>query len=327
MNQQIQRRQLLKLAGAVSGLAALPAWAQNTWPTKPIVLIVPFPAGGGTDAFARPLSAALGNQIGKQIVVDNKGGAGGNLGASAAARSAPDGYTLFMGAVHHSIAPAMYPNLDYSIQKDFVPLALVASVPQVLVVNPSKFPGDFKQFLEEVKKNPGKFNFGSAGSGTSHHLAGELFKIQTKTDIMHVPYRGAGPALKDLMAGQVDMMFDGLGSSAQHIKSGRIKPLMVAGSERNPAFPDVPSAKELGLPDYNVTTWYGLWAPKGTPVDVQNKILADLKAAKNQELVVNAWAQNGAQFPDLTGAAYGKFVDDQVKLWSDVVKASGAKLD
>ena len=232
-----------------------------------------------------------------------------------------------MGAVHHSIAPAMYPNLDYSIQKDFVPLALVASVPQVLVVNPSKFPGDFKQFLEEVKKNPGKFNFGSAGSGTSHHLAGELFKIQTKTDIVHVPYRGAGPALKDLMAGQVDMMFDGLGSSAQHIKSGRIKPLMVAGSERNPAFPDVPSAKELGLPDYNVTTWYGLWAPKGTPVDVQNKILADLKAAKNQELVVNAWAQNGAQFPDLTGAAYGKFVDDQVKLWSDVVKASGAKLD
>jgi len=327
MNQQFQRRQLLKLAGAVSGLAALPAWAQNTWPTKPIVLIVPFPAGGGTDAFARPLSAAPGNQIGKQIVVDNKGGAGGNLGASAAARSAPDGYTLFMGAVHHSIAPAMYPNLDYSIQKDFVPLALVASVPQVLVVNPSKFPGDFKQFLEEVKKNPGKFNFGSAGSGTSHHLAGELFKIQTKTDIVHVPYRGAGPALKDLMAGQVDMMFDGLGSSAQHIKSGRIKPLMVAGSERNPAFPDVPSAKELGLPDYNVTTWYGLWAPKGTPVDVQNKILADLKAAKNQELVVNAWAQNGAQFPDLTGAAYGKFVDDQVKLWSDVVKASGAKLD
>ena len=327
MNHQFQRRKLLKLAGAVSGLAALPAWAQNTWPTKPIVLIVPFPAGGGTDAFARPLSAALGNQIGKQIVVDNKGGAGGNLGASAAARSAPDGYTLFMGAVHHSIAPAMYPNLDYSIQKDFVPLALVASVPQVLVVNPSKFPGDFKQFLEEVKKNPGKFNFGSAGSGTSHHLAGELFKIQTKTDIVHVPYRGAGPALKDLMAGQVDMMFDGLGSSAQHIKSGRIKPLMVAGSERNPAFPDVPSAKELGLPDYNVTTWYGLWAPKGTPVDVQNKILADLKAAKNQELVVNAWAQNGAQFPDLTGAAYGKFVDDQIKLWSDVVKASGAKLD
>lgn len=327
MNHQYQRRKLLKVAGALSGMVALPAWAQSTWPTKPIVLIVPFPAGGGTDAFARPLSAALGNQIGKQIVVDNKGGAGGNLGASAAARAAPDGYTLFMGAVHHSIAPAMYPNLDYSIQKDFVPLALVASVPQVLVVNPSKFPGDFKQFLEEVKKNPGKFNFGSAGSGTSHHLAGELFKIQTKTDIVHVPYRGAGPALKDLMAGQVDMMFDGLGSSAQHIKSGRIKPLMVAGSERNPAFPDVPSAKELGLPDYNVTTWYGLWAPKGTPVDVQNKILADLKAAKNQELVVNAWAQNGAQFPDLTGAAYGKFVDDQIKLWSDVVKASGAKLD
>lgn len=327
MGHQYQRRKLLKAAGALSVMAFSPAWAQSTWPTRPVVLIVPFPAGGGTDAFARPLSAALGNQIGKQIVVDNKGGAGGNLGASAAAKAAPDGYTLFMGAVHHSIAPAMYPNLDYSIQKDFVPLALVASVPQVLVVNPSKFKGDYKQFLEEVKKNPGKFNFGSAGSGTSHHLAGELFKIQTKTDIVHIPYKGAGPALKDLIAGQVDMMFDGLGSSAQHIKSGRIKPLMVAGSERNPAFPDVPSAKELGLPDYNVTTWYGLWAPKGTPVEVQKKILADLKAVKNQELVVNAWGQNGAQFPDVTGAAYGKFVDDQIKLWSDVVKASGAKLD
>ncbi len=327
MDHQYQRRKLLKTAGALSVLAVSPAWAQSTWPTRPVVLIVPFPAGGGTDAFARPLSAALGSQIGKQIVVDNKGGAGGNLGASAAAKATPDGYTLFMGAVHHSIAPSMYPNLDYSIQKDFVPLALVASVPQVLVVNPGKFPGDYKQFLEEVKKNPGKYNFGSAGSGTSHHLAGELFKIQTKTDIVHIPYKGAGPALKDLIAGQVDMMFDGLGSSAQHIKSGRIKALMVAGDERNPAFPDVPSAKELGLPDYNVTTWYGLWAPKGTPVDVQNKILADLKTVKNQEMVVNAWAQNGAQFPDVTGAAYGKFVDDQIKLWSDVVIASGAKLD
>lgn len=327
MDQQYQRRKLLKTACAFSVMAVSPVWAQGTWPARPIVLIVPFPAGGGTDAFARPLSAALGNQIGKQIVVDNKGGAGGNLGASAAAKAAPDGYTLFMGAVHHSIAPSMYPNLDYSIQKDFVPLALVASVPQVLVVNPSKFQGDYKQFLEDIKKNPGKFNFGSAGSGTSHHLAGELFKIQTKTDIVHIPYKGAGPALKDLIAGQVDMMFDGLGSSAQHIKSGRVKALMVAGSERNPAFPDVPSAKELGLPDYNVTTWYGLWAPKGTPAEIQNKILADLKAVKNQEVVVNAWAQNGAQFPDLTGAAYGKFVDDQIKLWSDVVKASGAKLD
>jgi len=198
MDHQYQRRKLLKTAGALSVLAVSPAWAQSTWPTRPVVLIVPFPAGGGTDAFARPLSAALGSQIGKQIVVDNKGGAGGNLGASAAAKATPDGYTLFMGAVHHSIAPSMYPNLDYSIQKDFVPLALVASVPQVLVVNPGKFPGDYKQFLEEVKKNPGKYNFGSAGSGTSHHLAGELFKIQTKTDIVHIPYKGAGPALKDL---------------------------------------------------------------------------------------------------------------------------------
>ena len=223
------RRQWLGFSAAALATFGLDLHAEPGWPNKPVNLIVPFPAGGGTDAFARPFSAQFSKLTGKTLVIDNRGGAGGNLGAGVASKAAPDGYTLFMGAVHHSIAPSMYPKLDYELERDFIPLAIVASVPHVLVVNPKNMPvADYKAFLEEVKSKPGRFNYGSAGGGTSHHLAGELFKLQTKTFITHIPYRGSGPALQDLIAGNVDMMFDGLGSSAQHIKGGRIKALMLS---------------------------------------------------------------------------------------------------
>ncbi len=321
------RRDVLRLAAA--GLAAGPlmGYAQSGWPTKPVTLIVPFPAGGGTDAFARPLSASFSKLTGKQLVIDNRGGAGGTLGASIAAKAQPDGYTLFMGAVHHAIAPSMYPKLDYDIEKDFVPLALVATVPQVLVVNPKKVPGDYKAFMQQLRSNPGAFNYGSAGNGTSHPLAGELFKQQTKTFITHIPYRGAGPALQDLIAGNVDMMFDGLGSSATHIKGGRIKALMVSGGKRNPAFPDVPCAAELGLPDYTVSTWYGIWAPKGTPADVQARIVEDVRKAGMTDEAKAVWASQGAEFPNMTPQQFGQYVSAEVKRWAQVVKLSGAKLD
>ena len=325
-----RRRSLLTTGAAAAAawaLAPVAAWAQARWPAKPVALVVPFPAGGGTDAFARPMSAQFAKLTGTQLVIDNRGGAGGTLGAGIAARAQPDGYTLFMGAVHHAIAPSMYPKLDYDIQKDFIPLALLANVPQVLVVNPKNVPGDYKAFLAQVKANPGKMNYGSAGGGTSHHLAGELFKQQTNTFITHIPYRGAGPALQDLMAGSVDMMFDGLGSSAAHIKGGRIKALMVSGSKRNPAFPDVPCAAELGLPDYTVTTWYGLWTPKGTPADVQARIVEEVNRLAATDEIKASWASNGAEFGKLTPVQFGAFVDAEVKRWAAVVKASGAKLD
>jgi len=325
---RIQRRDvLLGAAAAGLGLASGSSWADSNWPTKPVTVVVPFPAGGGTDAFARPLAAQFSKSTGKTLVIDNRGGAGGTLGASIASKAAPDGYTLFMGAVHHAIAPSMYPRLEYDIEKDFVPLALLANVPQVLVVNPKNVPGNFAAFLAQVKANPGKMNYGSAGGGTSHHLAGELFKIQTKTFITHIPYRGAGPALQDLMAGNVDMMFDGLGSSAAHIKGGRIKALMVSGSKRNPAFPDVPCAAELGLPDYTVSTWYGLWAPKGTPADVQARIVEEVNRVAAADEIKASWASNGAEFGKLTQAQFGAFVSAEVKRWAAVVKASGARLD
>jgi tripartite-type tricarboxylate transporter receptor subunit TctC len=324
----IKRRSILQAAVASAlPFAVASSFAQASWPSKPVSMVVPFPAGGGTDAFARPLSGAFLKVSGKQLIIDNRGGAGGTLGASIASKAQPDGYTLFMGAVHHAIAPSMYPKLDYDIQKDFIPLMLLANVPQVLVVNPKKFPGDFKAFLAAVKASPGQFNYGSAGGGTSHHLAGELFKQQSKTFITHIPYRGAGPALSDLMAGNVDMMFDGLGSSANHIKGGRIKALMVSGLKRNPAFPDVPCAGELGLPEYTVTTWYGLWAPKGTPADVQALIIENFKKAGNTDEAKAAWANNGAEFGTQTPAQFGAFVSAEVKRWAAVVKASGAKLD
>ena len=322
------RRDLLQIAAAGAAAFSLKSYAQSTWPAKPVNLIVPFPAGGGTDTFARPLSAVFSKISGKTLVIDNRGGAGGTVGASIASKAAPDGYTLFMGAVHHSIAPSMYPRLDYDIEKDFVPLALVANVPQVLVVNPKNMPyANFKDFLEVVRKQPGKFNYGSAGAGTSHHLAGELFKQQTKTFITHIPYTGAGPSLRDLVGGQVDMMFDGLGSSSAHIKGGRVKALMVSGPKRNPAFPDIPCAAELGLPDYTVTTWYGIWAPKGTPADLQTRIVEELRKAAASDELKAIWASNGAEFGSFTPPQFGSFVSSEVKRWAAVVKTAGAKLD
>ena len=277
---------------------------------------------------ARPLAAQFTKQTGKQLVIDNRGGAGGTVGASIAAHAAPDGHNLFMGAVHHTIAPAIYSHLDYDLQRDLVPITLVARVPQVVVVNPQRIPArNFKELVTLLKANPGKFNYGSAGNGTSHHLAGELFKLQTKTFITHIPYRGAGPALQDLIAGNCDIMFDGLGSSANHIKGGRIRALMVAGHQRNAAIPDVPCASEVGLPDYNVTSWYGIWAPKGTPADVQTRVADEVRKAVAAPELKEIWAQNGAAFPNYTQPQFAAFIDSEVKRWGQVAKAANVRLD
>ena len=330
MTTSLSRRYTLRAALlCTAALGASPwAMAQNAWPSKPVTIVVPFPAGGGTDAFARPLFAVMGKNLGKQFVIDNKGGAGGNVGATIAAKAAPDGYTFFMGAVHHAIAPSMYPKLDYNLESDFIPVGLISSVPQVIVVNPQRVPvADLKGLLEYVRKNPGKLNYGSAGNGTSHHLAGELFKLQTQTFITHIPYRGAGPALQDLIAGQVDMMFDGLGSSATHIKNGRIKALAVASTKRAPGFAEVPTSIEAGVPTYQVATWYGLWAPKGTPKDVIDRMRAEMAKAMTSDELVKTWNGLGAETPDMYGDAFGKFVSSETKRWAEVVKGSGAKLE
>jgi tripartite-type tricarboxylate transporter receptor subunit TctC len=313
---------------AVLALLCGAVQAQGAWPSKPITLIVPFPPGGGTDAFARPLSVQLSKQLGRQVIIDNRGGAGGTVGAAIAAKAAPDGYTFFVGAVHHTIAPSFYPKLDYNILTDLVPLTVIANPPQILVVNPKRVAADdFKSFMTLLRANPGKLNYASAGNGTSHHLAGELFKQQSKTFIVHIPYRGAGPALSDLIAGNVDMLFDGLGSSAQHIRGGRIKALAVAAPARVPAFPDVPTFVEMGMPDYVVSTWYGIWGVKGTPREVLDRMHAEIVKALATPEIKQIWANQGSDTNTMSQEQFARFAASEVKRWADVTKASGAKLD
>jgi tripartite-type tricarboxylate transporter receptor subunit TctC len=319
------------LFALVAGISVLtgPAQAQApSWPDKPITFIVPFAAGGGTDAFARPLAAQLDTQLGKRVLIENRAGAGGTVGASAAAKAAPDGYTFFMGAAHHAIAPSLYPNLDYNIEKDFVAVALIARPPQVVVVNPEKVAAKtLAEFIAYAKANPGKMNYGSAGAGTTHHLAGELFKILTKTNIQHVPYRGAGPAMQDLIAGHVPVVFDGLGSSAAPIRAGQLRALAVAAPKRVPAFPDLPTAAEAGLPGYEVSTWYGVFAPKNTPPAVIQQMTKELQKAMQTPAIKEAWERNGSDVPDVTGDAFTKMVSAEVERWRKVVTEANVKLD
>jgi tripartite-type tricarboxylate transporter receptor subunit TctC len=315
------------MALLVIGAAVSPPAGAQGWPNKPITLIVPFPPGGGTDAFARPLSVQLSKQLGRQVIIDNRGGAGGTVGASLAAKAPPDGYTFFVGAVHHAIAPSFY-KLDYNIETDLVPLTIIANPPQIIVVNPNRVKvDDFNAFMTMLRANPGKLNYASAGNGTSHHLAGELFKQQSKTFIVHIPYRGAGPALQDLIAGNVDMMFDGLGSSAQHIRAGRIKPLAIASAKRSPAFPNVPTSAEVGMPDYVVSTWYGIWGVKGTPKDILDRMHAEVVKAVGSPELKDTWAGNGSETTTMTQAEFARFLSAEIKRWAEVTKASGAKLD
>lgn len=316
-------KRLACTAAAVLSVLAV-GTAHAAWPERAVTIVVPFPAGGGTDTFARPLAQQLGLQLGQSVVVDNRGGAGGTLGAGVAARAVPDGYTFFMGGAHHAVAPSIYKKLSYDIQKDFTPVALLAQPPQIIVVNASNLPvNNVKELIEKAKSDPGSINFGSAGMGSTHHLAGELFALKTGIQLTHVPYQGAGPMLSGLITGQVDIGFDGLGSSASHIRAGSIRPLAVASAQRSPSFPDVPTAAEAGVPDYEVSTWYAMWAPAGTPPDIVKKMSEEIVKALNAPKVKELWASNGSATPDLTGEQFGAFVDAEIDRWAGVVKEAG----
>jgi tripartite-type tricarboxylate transporter receptor subunit TctC len=309
------------------GLGASPALAQ-AWPERPVTVIVPFPPGGGTDAFARPLTAALTEQLGRSFIVDNRGGAGGTLGAGTAARSAPDGYTFFLGAVHHAIAPGVYPKLAYDLEKDLQPIGVVAVVPQVIVVNPERVKAKtLQELVEQARSNPGTMSYASAGNGTSHHMAGELFKIVAKIDIQHVPYKGAGPALQDLIGGQVDMMFDGLGSSAGHIKSGRLRPLAVAGKTRAAILPDVPTVAETGIEGYEVSTWYALWGVAGTPKEIMDRMVTEVGRALESEKVKATWTSQGAAPGPLDPQEMASFVRSEIERWSKVAEDANIRIE
>ena len=319
------------LARAVAALAfsmcALSAAAQG-WPNRPVKVINPFPAGGGVDAFSRPLAAKLTIALGQTFYVENMGGAGGTVGAAAAAKSPNDGYTIFVGAIHHAIAESIYKNLTYNIEKDFDPVTVIAYVPNVLVVHP-KHAGikNYQDFMAYLKANPGKLNFGSAGNGTSHQLVGELFKLRTGTDIVHVPYKGAGPMMQDLIAGNVDLAFDGMGTSAPQIKAGKLRPIAVSTAKRSPLIPEVPTLTELGLADFDVTTWYAVWVPKGTPKEITDKLYAELVKAMQQPDVKAIWEQQGAVAGGQPPAEMGRFVRSEVERWGKVVRDAKIHID
>lgn len=325
----ISRRNFV--TGAIaSGVLALPgaSRAQAAWPTKPVRVINPFPAGGGTDVFLRPVAARLSQTTGQQFTVENLGGAGGTVGASAAAKAAPDGYTLFCGAVHHTIAETLYSRLPYNLERDFMPITVLAYIPNVLVVHPKYTEiNSFADFLAYVRKNPGKLNFGSAGNGTSHHLTVELFKQLTKTFMTHIPYRGAGPMMQDLLAGSVDFAFDGMGTSAAQIKAGKLKALAVTSAKRVPAFPNIPTLDELGIKGYQATTWYGMWAVKGSPPEVVNRTYQEVAKIMQEPAIKDFWFNQGAEPGGNSPAEFSKFIGAEIEKWGKVVKASGAKID
>ena len=313
---------------AAASLAAAATLAQaQPWPSKPVTIVNPFAPGGGVDAFARPLSAKYSNALGQQFLVENIAGAGGTLGAANAARRPGDGYTFFMGAVHHAIAESLYAKLPYNIEKDFLPVTVVAYVPNVVVLHPKHPFKTLKEFMDFAKANPGKLNYGSAGNGTSHHLAVELFKTMTQTQLTHVPYKGAGPMMTDLLAGQVDFAFDAMGTSAQQIKAGKLRPLAVTTAKRAPLIPEVPTMQEAGLTGYEVTTWYALWAVKGTPKEIIDRMHAETAKALGMPDIKEYWAAQGADPGGQSPADFGKFLRAEITKWSKVVKDSGAKID
>jgi tripartite-type tricarboxylate transporter receptor subunit TctC len=322
------RRRILKGGLAVgASLIAMPAIAQSAWPSRQIMWLNPFPAGGGTDAFARPLAAVMDQQINARILIDNRGGAGGTVGASAAAKANPDGYTFFVGAAHHTIAPHIYPNLDYNLETSFVPIGLIARPPQVVSCNPQKIKfATLAEFIADSKAYPNKYNYGSSGNGSVHHMAGELFQIATGTKMTHVPYRGVGPAMQDLVAGNIDLMFDGLGSSANQIQAGTLKALAVAAPVRSAAIPHVPTSKEAGLDGYEVSTWYALWAIKGTPQDIVDRMTAELRKALDNPIIQDAWGKNGSEVIKLTGKDFGAYVTSEIARWGKVVKDANIKV-
>jgi tripartite-type tricarboxylate transporter receptor subunit TctC len=321
------------LAGAL-GAAALGqtrrtfAQGASGWPNKPVRLIVPFAAGGGTDAFARPLAKVLSGTLGQSFVIDNRGGAGGTLGADVASKSPADGYTFLVGAVHHTIAVSLYPKLGYDLQKDLLPVTVLSYVPNVVVVNPARMDvKNWAEFHQAIQKNPGKYNYGSAGNGTTHHLTVELYKTLTRGFATHIPYRGAGPAMQDLLAGQVDFMFDGLGTALPQIRAGKLRALALTSSKRSPALPDVPTLGEVGIKGYDARTWYALWAPPGTPADLINKLQQTTRTALEGDELKKVWESYGAEAGGQSPAEMKQFVNSEIQKWAKVVKDSGARLD
>jgi tripartite-type tricarboxylate transporter receptor subunit TctC len=324
---RLLRRQFLHLA---AGAAALPAvspvvWAQ-TYPTKPVLIVVGFAAGGGTDILARLIGQWLSERLGQPFLIENRAGAGSNIAAGAVVNARPDGYTLLMAGQTNSVNTTLYDKLNFTFHRHIAPVAGVMRVPQVIDVNPSSPIKTLPEFIAYAKANPGRINFGSGGVGTGQHVAGELFKMMTGVNMVHVPYRGGAPAIADLLGGQLQVMFDVMSESIEYIRAGRLRPLAVTTATRFAALPDVPTVSEF-VPGYEATAWWGVGAPKNTPVDIIDKLNREINAGL-------ADAKIRARFTDLGGTAiggspadFGNLIADETEKWGKVVRAANIKVE
>jgi tripartite-type tricarboxylate transporter receptor subunit TctC len=331
----LRRRHLLALAGATlaPALAPVASHAQSGWPMRPVRIVVPFTPGGTTDILARALAPELGRAFGQTFIIDNRPGAGGNIGTDMIAKAAPDGYNLLMGTVGtQAINVSLYPKLPFDPVHDFIPVTLVAGVPNVLVMNPAHAEAygihGVADLIRYARSHPGQLNMASSGNGTSIHLAGELFKSMTGTFMLHFPYRGSGPALLDLVGGTMDLMFDNLPSALPQIKGGKLKAFAVTSAVRSSAVPELPTVAEAGpLPGFEASSWFGLLAPAGTPMEIVNRLQQEtataLKSSELKERLLAQGAIPGGQSP----AEFGRFIAAETVKWAAVVKTSGAKVD
>ena len=320
-----------RLAAAALGMLAavaapLAALAQD-FPTQPVKMVVPFPPGGTTDILARQLAKELGERWGKPVIVDNKAGASGTIFSEQLARMPADGYTLMLTATHHVINPGLYKNLKYDTRTDFTPLAQVAAVPNVLVVHPSFAPKTVQELVAYAKANPGKVNFGSAGSGGANHLSGELFKSMAGVDMVHVPYKGAAPALNDLLGGQIPMMFDSVPGVLQHIQSGKLRALGMTSLQRSSALPGVATIDESGLKGFEATAWFGLYAPGHMDPRLRDKIAGDVLQVLQGASIRSQFSSAGAEPGAMTQAQFASFVDAELAKWGKVISDARVKLD
>ncbi|MEW6333280.1 MAG: tripartite tricarboxylate transporter substrate binding protein [Thermodesulfobacteriota bacterium] len=318
---------LFTVASVWQGIAVLPAWAAE-YPEKPIRLIVPFPPGGGNDILARAVGQRLSPIIGQQIVIDNRGGAGGQLGADLASKAEPDGYTLFLGSIGNlTFLPVLQSRLPYDPIRDFAPIALLATSAFILVVNPDVPAKNLKEFIALVKSKPGQLNYGSAGAGSSLHMTAELFNLEAGLNITHVPYKGTSPALIDLLANQVQMMFSTMPTMVPHVKSGKLRALGVSSTKRAAAVPDVPTVAEAGLPGFEVLNWQGILAPKKTPEAIVQKLNRALLATLKSPDMIKSLAAQGLDAAGGTPEQFGALMKSEIEKYGKVAREAKLKLD
>ena len=315
---------MLKIAAVLLALS-VPVAAQD-YPTKPIRLIIPFPPGGSNDVVGRMIALQLGDRLGRQVIVDNRGGAGGIIGTEAASKAAPDGYTLLIISIAHAVSPWLY-KLQYDPIKSFVPVSILASGPNVLVVHPSLGVHSVTDLIALAKEKPGQLNYASAGIGSFQHLGGELFKLTAGINMVHVPYKGGGPAMTDVLGGYTKIMFSSMVQTTPFVLNGQLRALGTSGARRNPALPDVPTIAEAGLPGYEATNWWGVVAPAGTPPEIVEKLHTEIAAVQESPKTKEQFAAQGADIVQMTSAEFGIFIEKEINKWERVVKEAGIKAE